>query len=187
MAESNKVYLGDGVYASYDGYYINLAVNRNTNQVVALGPEVIVNFQQFIEVVNRFEQYKLGVTLADSKLREVKEADDSERDAEIDYRGSSSIPEEVEEVDVKAKLTSILNEYPDLIYDNNGYEYLKKEVRDRLKPQINEIEELLSKSIEGFVEFNNFKPRPDGTFDVRCQYKWDYRFTGVGYFPINDF
>jgi len=34
-------YLGDGVYASFDGYHINLAINHHSNHAVALEPEVI--------------------------------------------------------------------------------------------------------------------------------------------------
>lgn len=34
-------YLGDGVYASFDGYQIWLAVNNSDNPVVALEPEVM--------------------------------------------------------------------------------------------------------------------------------------------------
>lgn len=34
-------YLGDGVYASFDGYQIWLAVNDHTNKAVALEPEVM--------------------------------------------------------------------------------------------------------------------------------------------------
>lgn len=40
-------YLGDGVYASFDGYQIWLAVNDHTNKVVALDPNVsdaLVNY-----------------------------------------------------------------------------------------------------------------------------------------------
>lgn len=35
------VYLGDGVYASFDGYQIWLAVNHHENKVVALDPSVM--------------------------------------------------------------------------------------------------------------------------------------------------
>jgi hypothetical protein len=34
-------YLGDGVYASFDGYQIWLAVSDHTNKVIALEPEVL--------------------------------------------------------------------------------------------------------------------------------------------------
>jgi len=34
-------YLGDGVYASWDGYHVWLAVNEHTNKVVALDDHVM--------------------------------------------------------------------------------------------------------------------------------------------------
>jgi len=37
----NQTYLGDGVYASFDGYQIWLAVNHHENTVIALEPEVL--------------------------------------------------------------------------------------------------------------------------------------------------
>jgi acyl-CoA thioesterase FadM len=40
MNEENK-YIGDGVYASFDGYQIWLAVDNHHNKVVALEPEVM--------------------------------------------------------------------------------------------------------------------------------------------------
>lgn len=36
-----REYLGDGVYASFDGYQIWLAVNHHDNHVVALEPSVM--------------------------------------------------------------------------------------------------------------------------------------------------
>ena len=39
--QDRQVYLGDGVYASFDGYHIWLAVNHHENQVVALEPQVL--------------------------------------------------------------------------------------------------------------------------------------------------
>lgn len=41
-------YLGDGVYASFDGYHINLAVNHHLNHVIALEPEVIQTLKEYI-------------------------------------------------------------------------------------------------------------------------------------------
>lgn len=38
-----ETYLGDGVYATFDGYQIWLAVNHHENKVVALEPEVFAN------------------------------------------------------------------------------------------------------------------------------------------------
>jgi hypothetical protein len=37
----NNTYLGDGVYASFDGFQVWLAVNNHENRVVALDPDVI--------------------------------------------------------------------------------------------------------------------------------------------------
>ncbi len=42
MSESQQDdYLGDGVYASFDGHQIWLAVNHHTNKQVALDPNVM--------------------------------------------------------------------------------------------------------------------------------------------------
>jgi hypothetical protein len=35
-------YLGDGVYASFDGYMVSLAVNHHTDDVVHLDPELFL-------------------------------------------------------------------------------------------------------------------------------------------------
>jgi hypothetical protein len=40
-AAAEPEYLGDGVYASFDGYQVWLAVNDHRNQVVALEPSVL--------------------------------------------------------------------------------------------------------------------------------------------------
>lgn len=36
MPETRSEYIGDGVYASFDGYHINLAVNHHENHAVAI-------------------------------------------------------------------------------------------------------------------------------------------------------
>lgn len=45
--EGNDTYLGDGVYASFDGYQIWLAANDHRNKVVALEPNVIVGLIKY--------------------------------------------------------------------------------------------------------------------------------------------
>ena len=40
-------YLGDGVYASFDGYQIWLAVNDHRNKVVTLEPGVFNNLVEY--------------------------------------------------------------------------------------------------------------------------------------------
>lgn len=85
------------------------------------------------------------------------------------------------------KLIELQKNYPLLTLDNIGFDKLPKKIQENHSTQIKEIEEILKETIEGFVEFNNFKPRKSGTFDIRCQYKWDISFIGVGYFNIERF
>lgn len=47
--EKFKEYLGDGVYASFDGYHVCIAVNHHENKVVALEPAVIVRLNEYVE------------------------------------------------------------------------------------------------------------------------------------------
>ena len=86
---------------------------------------------------------------------------------------------------VYEKLIEYQKNYPALTFDNNGYEYLPMEVRETHKEQITEIETLLNGVVEGFVKFNNFKPRRDGSFAIRHQCYWDETFIGVGYIEID--
>lgn len=44
-----NTYLGDGVYASFDGYKIWLAVRHHENKVVALEPEVFASLCAYVE------------------------------------------------------------------------------------------------------------------------------------------
>lgn len=41
LKDAPQAYLGDGVYASFDGYQIWLAANHHENKVVALEPAVM--------------------------------------------------------------------------------------------------------------------------------------------------
>jgi hypothetical protein len=47
--DDESTYLGDGVYASFDGYSVWLAVNHHENNVVALEPVVVAHLIQYIE------------------------------------------------------------------------------------------------------------------------------------------
>lgn len=44
-------YIGDGVYASFDGYQVWLAVNDHRNKVVALEPVVAENLVKYFNKV----------------------------------------------------------------------------------------------------------------------------------------
>lgn len=86
------------------------------------------------------------------------------------------------------ELKRIKEEYPELTFDNDGYEYLSKAVKEAHKEQIDLLHKLLKSEIEGFVRFDNFKPREEQqTFDVRVQYYYDKSFVGVGYVNIELF
>jgi hypothetical protein len=56
--DQKDAYLGDGVYASFDGYQIWLAVNHHTNKQVALEPAVLMSLLAYAERV-----YGLTITV----------------------------------------------------------------------------------------------------------------------------
>ena len=45
-------YLGDGVYASHDGFQIWLAANNRANRVIALEPEVMQALIEYNDYIN---------------------------------------------------------------------------------------------------------------------------------------
>ena len=47
----DSTYLGDGVYAYFDGYQILLAVNHHTNIQVALEPQVLTALMAYADRV----------------------------------------------------------------------------------------------------------------------------------------
>ncbi|MDE2105690.1 MAG: hypothetical protein KGL39_51155 [Patescibacteria group bacterium] len=57
MSDMKDKYLGDGVYASFDGYQIWLAANHHENRVVALEPDVLF---ELIEYAQRLGIFKKG-------------------------------------------------------------------------------------------------------------------------------
>jgi hypothetical protein len=86
---------------------------------------------------------------------------------------------------IKNRLIEIQQLYPALTFDNNGYEYLSKEIRDNHKEQIDEISFIIKKIDSSFVKFFNFKPRKNGSFAIRYDYYYDKSFIGVNYLEID--
>ena len=87
------------------------------------------------------------------------------------------------------RLRQIISDYPELVFNNDGYERLPKDIYTLRKPIISEINKILKTMILGFSYFQNFKPRKDGSVCVRCQYNWNAgteqsQFIGVGYFTF---
>lgn len=85
------------------------------------------------------------------------------------------------------ELNKLREQYPELTFDNEGYENIPDDVRERNIEGNQKIEELLNKSVHAFVKFQNFKPRKDGSFAIRCQTMWSDFFQGVSYFPLENF
>jgi hypothetical protein len=52
----HQQYLGDGVYASHDGYQIWLAVGNHQNRVVALDPSVMEALILYNERINALKE-----------------------------------------------------------------------------------------------------------------------------------
>jgi hypothetical protein len=67
MSTDNQhdAYLGDGVYASFDGYQIWLAVNHHENKQVAMEPTVLLSLLAYAERV-----YGLTITVTQEPRHE---------------------------------------------------------------------------------------------------------------------
>ena len=81
----------------------------------------------------------------------------------------------------------IYSDYPALTFQNKGYQYLdKSKFNEDEKKAFNQIEEVLTKHIFDFVEFNNFNLSEEGIIRLRFQYHYDPSFTGVGYINLDE-
>jgi hypothetical protein len=87
------------------------------------------------------------------------------------------------------RLIELMEKYPDLSFDNNGYEEISSAVKEANKEGVQEIETVLKGVIKGFVRFQNFKPRRSGETAVRYQvyYNDERSFRGVAYTPLSWF
>ena len=74
-----KTYLGDSVYAKFDGYMLVVYTDNGfgPRNVIAMEPEVLASLIEFNE---RARQQMRDALLADSKLAPQPEADDGEAD-----------------------------------------------------------------------------------------------------------
>lgn len=87
------------------------------------------------------------------------------------------------------QLTKLMNDNPGLVFKNDGYEKLPESVVEAHRDAIKSIEDILRQCVKGFVSFQNFKPRKDGSTAVRYQVRYDDegRFTGVAYTDLREF
>lgn len=87
-------------------------------------------------------------------------------------------------------IESYAREFPGLVFQNDGYEEMPAADKERLRPQIEELEALLKQRVWGFVRFQNLKrSKKDGELAVRCQVYYDdaRSFVGVSYIALREF
>lgn len=87
------------------------------------------------------------------------------------------------------QMLEIFKSYPKLTLQNKGYEYINKnKLTDTEISKIKEVEDILKKSIYGFVKFSNFRLNKDNLIELRIKYNYEggIPFTGVGYILIGE-
>ena len=103
------------------------------------------------------------------------------KEEELEYMYQLVTPSD----EVYNRLVEIQKEYPQLTFDNEGYEKLPKVVKEEFADQLKEVSTLLSKTMDVFREFNHFTLSKDGKLiGIRMQYAWTPSFRGVGYFDM---
>lgn len=90
------------------------------------------------------------------------------------------------------RLIKIAEDFPNLIFQNVGYQYIhKSRLTTEELEKFKEVETLLKDHIFGFGEFNNFLYNKKGELNVRFQYNYNYDgkglpFYGVGYLKVDE-
>lgn len=85
------------------------------------------------------------------------------------------------------KLKSIFENHPALTLQNNGYEYLdKRKFTPEDEAAFKDTSEILKKHVHGFSKLHNFRLSKNGRIQLRFNYAWDERFTGVGYILLDE-
>lgn len=84
------------------------------------------------------------------------------------------------------KLLEIQRKYPELTFQNDGYQYINKtKLSDVALKKFDIVTSILKEEIDGFVEFNNFYITLNGDICIRMQVKYSDSFTGDEYLKIN--
>lgn len=91
--------------------------------------------------------------------------------------------------ELHAELTKLAADHPELVFQNHGYQYIGREVREAKAEQLARIKEILKEHIVGFVEFFNFRLDKEGIV-LRFDYNWGasegtLHYVGVGYLPLD--
>lgn len=87
--------------------------------------------------------------------------------------------------EVADELISIAENHPDLVFQNNGYEYLSRRVWAANAAPIARVSEILREHVEGFQVFFNFRRSQSHGLVLRFDYLWTSFFRGVGYLPVS--
>jgi hypothetical protein len=93
--------------------------------------------------------------------------------------------------ELHAELTKIATDHPELVFANDGYEYIGSRVRDEKAEQIARIEAILKEHILGFSRFFNFYPQNGKRgLTLRFDYSWGESentryFIGLGYLELD--
>jgi len=87
------------------------------------------------------------------------------------------------------QLGELMEKYPELTFDNDGYQQLPSAVMEANKEGVAAIEAILKREVKGFVRFQNFKPRHHTETAVRYQvyYNDERSFKGVAYTDLSWF
>lgn len=78
--------------------------------------------------------------------------------------------------------------YPNLVYQNKGYDGIDKtKLSEDEITAIENIEDVLKRNIEGFNYFQNFRiNQRTNNLEIRFNYQYDERFSGVGYIYLDE-
>jgi hypothetical protein len=90
---------------------------------------------------------------------------------------------------ISERLAEYIAAHPGLVFQNDGYQEMPRDLADELRPQITEVEALVKPLVWGFVRFQNFKRRENGDLVLRCQVYYDdaRTFVGVSYIKVEAF
>lgn len=87
------------------------------------------------------------------------------------------------------KIKLIFKKYPELTFNNKGFEYLKPEIREKYKEQIDTLTNILKKYNKYTIRFLNFYIKKNHVL-IRYESNWKGDeggyFVGTNYIHINE-
>lgn len=89
----------------------------------------------------------------------------------------------MKENDIINRLLEIQKNFPELTFQNNGYEYIP-DILSRHPEEVAEISSLLKQLDPDFTRFDNFRVMHDGGIAARYHGYYDPSFIGVNYLRL---